>query len=154
MAGGKKVISTNKKAYHDYFVEDSVECGIVLAGTEVKSLRAGGVNLKDSYAVVRDGEMFLCGVHISPYERGNIFNKDPLRERKLLLHKKEIMKLLGYVKQKGLTLVPLEIYFSGSHVKVLLGVVRGKKNYDKRADIAEKETSREIDRRLKNEFAE
>ena len=154
MAGGKKVISTNKKAYHDYFIEDSVECGIVLAGTEVKSLRAGGVNLKDSYAVVRDGEIFLCGVHISPYERGNIFNKDPLRERKLLLHKKEIMKLFGYVRQKGLTLVPLEFYFSGSRVKVLLGVARGKKNYDKRADIAEKETSREIDRRLKNEFAE
>ena len=154
MAGGKKTISTNKKAYHDYFVEETLECGIVLVGTEVKSLRRGGVNLKDSYAVVRDGEMFICGMHIAPYEHGNIFNRDPMRDRKLLLHKKEINRLLGYVKQKGLTLVPLEIYFSGCRIKVLLGVARGKKNYDKRADIAEKETAREIDRRLKGAFAE
>ena len=154
MAGGKKVISTNKKAYHDYFVEETLECGIVLVGTEVKSLRRGGVNLKDSYAQVKNGEMFICGMHISPYEHGNIFNRDPLRDRKLLLHKKEITRLLGYVKQKGLTLVPLEIYLSGSRVKILLGVARGKKNYDKRADIAEKETDREIDRRLKGAFAE
>lgn len=154
MSGNKKVISTNKKAYHDYFVEETVECGIVLAGTEVKSLRRGGVNLKDAYARIVNGEMFICGMHISPYEHGNIFNRDPLRDRKLLLHKKEIFKLLGYVKQKGLTLVPLEIYLSGNRVKLLLGVARGKKNYDKRSDIADKEAAREIDRRLKGEFAE
>ncbi len=154
MADNKKTISTNKKAYHDYFVEETLECGIVLAGTEVKSLRRGGVNLKDSYARIVDGEMFICGMHIAPYEHGNIFNRDPLRDRKLLLHKKEITRLLGYVKQKGLTLVPLEIYLSGNRVKLLLGVARGKKNYDKRTDLAEKETAREIDRRLKGEFAE
>ncbi len=154
MSGNKKIISTNKKAYHDYFVEETIECGIVLAGTEVKSLRRGGVNLKDAYARIVNGEMFICGMHISPYEHGNIFNRDPLRDRKLLLHKKEIFKLLGYVKQKGLTLVPLEIYLSGNRVKLLLGVARGKKNYDKRSDIADKEAAREIDRRLKGEFAE
>ena len=154
MSGNKKIISTNKKAYHDYFVEETIECGIVLAGTEVKSLRRGGVNLKDAYARIVNGEMFICGMHISPYEHGNIFNRDPLRDRKLLLHKKEIIKLLGYVKQKGLTLVPLEIYLSGNRVKLLLGVARGKKNYDKRSDIADKEAAREIDRRLKGEFAE
>ncbi len=154
MAGGKKIISSNKKAYHDYFIEESIECGIALAGTEVKSLRRGGVNLKDSYAQIRNGEMFVCGMYIAPYEHGNIFNREPVRDRKLLLHKKEITRLLGYVKQKGLTLVPLELYLSGSLIKVLLGVARGKKNYDKRADIAEKETAREIDRRLKGAFAE
>ena len=154
MSGNKKIISTNKKAYHDYFVEETIECGIVLAGTEVKSLRRGGVNLKDAYARIVNGEMFICGMHISPYEHGNIFNRDPLRDRKLLLHQKEIFKLLGYVKQKGLTLVPLEIYLSGNRVKLLLGVARGKKNYDKRSDIADKEAAREIDRRLKGEFAE
>ena len=135
-------------------MEETIECGIVLAGTEVKSLRRGGVNLKDAYARIVNGEMFICGMHISPYEHGNIFNRDPLRDRKLLLHKKEIFKLLGYVKQKGLTLVPLEIYLSGNRVKLLLGVARGKKNYDKRSDIADKEAAREIDRRLKGEFAE
>lgn len=154
MSEGKKVISTNKKAYHDYFIEETLECGIVLAGTEVKSLRMGGVNLKDSYAEIKDGEMFVCGMHISPYEKGNIFNRDPLRDKKLLLHKREIMKLLGYVKQKGLTLVPVEMYFTKGRVKVLLGVARGKKNYDKRDSIAEKETSREIERHLKNAFAD
>ena len=154
MTGNKKIISTNKKGYHDYFVEETVECGIVLVGTEVKSLRQGGVNLKDSYAQIKGGEMFICGMHISPYEHGNIFNRDPVRDRKLLLHKKEISRLLGYVKQKGLTLIPLEVYLSGSRVKVLLGVARGKKNYDKRADMAEKETAREIDRHLKGAFAE
>ena len=153
MSEGKKSIANNRKAYHDYFIEETIECGIVLAGTEVKSLRGGRVNLKDAYANIRDGEIFLCAMHISPYEFGNIFNKDPLRDRKLLLHKREIMKLLGYVKQKGLTLVPLELYFSRGKVKVLLGVARGKKLYDKRDSLAKKETAREIDRRLKASFA-
>ena len=149
---GRKVISSNRKAYHNYFIEETYECGIELAGTEVKSLRVGKVNLQDSYAVIRNGEIFLCGMHISPYEHGNRFNKDPLRDRKLLLHKREIMRLLGYVQQKGLTLVPTGLYFTGGRVKAELGVARGKKLYDKRDAIAEKETAREIDRRLKEAF--
>ncbi len=149
-----KIIAQNRKAYHEYFIDDKIECGIVLAGTEVKSLRKGAVNFRDSYAEIRNGECFLCGMHISPYEQGNIFNKDPLRDRKLLLHKSEINRLLGFVKQKGLTLVPLELYFSKGRVKLLLGVARGKKLYDKRDSIAAKDTAREIDRRLKESFRE
>ena len=149
-----KIIAQNRKAYHEYFIDDKIECGIVLAGTEVKSLRKGAVNFRDSYAEIRNGECFLCGMHISPYEQGNIFNKDPLRDRKLLLHKSETNRLLGFVKQKGLTLVPLELYFSKGKVKLLLGVARGKKLYDKRDSIAAKDTAREIDRRLKESFRE
>lgn len=150
----KKMISQNRKAHHDYFIEETIECGIVLAGTEVKSLRAGKVNLRESYAVVKDGEVFVCGMHISPYDHGNIFNKDPLRDRKLLLHKKEIRRLIGYVSQKGLTLVPVDLYFIRGKAKLSLGVARGKKLYDKRDDMAARETSREIDRRLKESFRE
>lgn len=150
----KKMISQNRKAHHDYFIEETIECGIVLAGTEVKSLRAGKVNLRESYAVVKNGEVFVCGMHISPYDHGNIFNKDPLRDRKLLLHKKEIRRLIGYVQQKGLTLVPVDLYFIRGKAKLSLGVARGKKLYDKRDDMAARETSREIDRRLKESFRE
>lgn len=148
--GGKKIIAQNKKAYHDYFVEDRYEAGIALYGTEVKSLRKGAVNLKDAYCSITDGEVFVIGMHISPYEFGNIFNRDPLRERKLLLHKKEILKLHGLLTQKGLTLIPLSLYFSGPNVKVELGLCRGKKLYDKRASIAEAESDREIERRMKS----
>jgi SsrA-binding protein len=149
---GYKVISHNKKARHDYFIEDSYEAGIVLSGTEVKSMRLGRVNLKDSYAVVKNGEVFLCNMHISPYEQGNIFNKDPLRDRKLLFHKKEIFKLQGFIMQKGLTLVPLQLYFKRGKVKVQIGVGKGKKLYDKRDDIAKKDAQRDIDRRLKDSY--
>jgi SsrA-binding protein len=149
-----KIIAQNKKAYHDFFVLEKLEAGIELFGTEVKSIRQGKINLKDSWCFVKDGEMFVNGMHISPYEQGNIFNKDPLRDRKLLLHKSEINRLLGYVKQKGLTLVPLELYFSKGKVKLLLGVARGKKLYDKRDSIAAKDTAREIDRRMKESFRE
>mgnify|MGYP003312967743 CR=1 FL=1 len=151
---GIKIIAENRKAYHDYFIEERFEAGVALSGTEVKSLRAGKVNLKDSYVQVKDGEMWLIGVHISPYEQGNRFNHDAMRDRKLLLHKREIMRLLGYIQQKGLTLVPTELYFSNGRVKVELGVARGKKLYDKRDAMAEKETKREIDRRLKEAFHE
>ena len=150
----KKIVAQNRKAHHDYFIEETIECGIVLTGTEVKSLRAGKVNLRESYAVVKNGEVFVCGMHISPYEHGNIFNKEPLRDRKLLLHKKEIRRLIGYVSQKGLTLVPVDLYFIRGKAKLLLGVARGKKLYDKRDDMAARETSREIDRRLKESFKE
>lgn len=150
----KKIVAQNRKAHHDYFIEETIECGIVLTGTEVKSLRAGKVNLRESYAVVKDGEVFVCGMHISPYEHGNIFNKDPLRDRKLLLHKKEIRRLIGYVSQKGLTLVPVDLYFIRGKAKITIGVARGKKLYDKRDDMAARETSREIDRRLKESFRE
>jgi len=146
---GIKVVAQNKKARHDYFIEQTFEAGIVLSGTEVKSIRLGKVNLKDSYATIENGEVFLCGMHISPYEQGNIFNKDPLRDRKLLLHKYEINKLIGLTQQKGLTLVPLQLYFKRGKVKVELAVARGKKLYDKRRDIAEKDAMREIDRKLK-----
>lgn len=148
--GGQKIIAQNKKAWHDYFVDEKYEAGIALTGTEVKSLRAGGVNLKDAYCHIENGEIFVVGMHISPYEHGNIFNRDPLRERKLLMHKKEILKLHGLLTQKGLTLVPLSLYFSGSHVKVEVGLCRGKKLYDKRASIAKAESDREIERRMKD----
>ncbi len=144
-----KIAAQNKKAYHDYFVEDTYEAGIELFGTEVKSIRAGTVNMKDSYCNVEKGEMFMTGVHISPYEKGNVFNKNPLRERKLLLHKKEIMKLFGLVGKEGYTLVPLKMYFRGSKVKVEVGLCKGKKLYDKRDSIAKKEAARDIDRAMK-----
>ena len=145
-----KTIAQNKKAYHEYFVEDRYEAGISLFGTEVKSIRAGAVNLKDSYCSFKNGELFVLGMHVSPYEKGNIFNREPLRERKLLMHKRELVKLFGVVAQKGLTLVPLSLYFSGKNVKVELGLCRGKKLYDKRDSLAEKQTNREIDRRMKS----
>ena len=146
---GIKVIAKNSKAYHDYFIEDKYEAGIELAGTEVKSIRHGHVNLKDSFCIVKDGQMHVHGMHISPYEKGNIFNKDPLRVRKLLLHKSEIMKLNGKVTQKGYTLVPLQVYFKGSLVKVEIGLARGKKLYDKRADLAKKDQRRELEKDFK-----
>lgn len=144
-----KIIAQNKKAWHDYFVDEKYEAGIALFGTEVKSVRAGQVNLKDSYCSVKDGELFVLGMHISPYEKGNIFNREPRRERKLLMHKREIMKINGMLTQKGYTLVPLSLYFSGKNVKVELGLCRGKKLYDKRDSIAAKEVNREIDRKMK-----
>ena len=144
-----KVVAQNKKARHDYFIEQTLEAGIVLSGTEVKSVRQGKVNLKDSYATIENGEVILNGMHISPYEQGNIFNKDPMRDRKLLLHKYEINKIIGYTQQKGMSLIPLQVYFKRGKVKIELAVARGKKLYDKRQDIAERDAKREIDRRLK-----
>ena len=149
MAESLKTIVTNKKAYHDYFVEESFEAGIELVGTEVKSVRAGSVNLKDAWCSVDDGEMFVKGMHISPYEKGNIFNKDPMRVRKLLLHRHEINKIEGSLQEKGLTLVPLKVYFKNSLVKLEIGVARGKKLYDKRQDIAKKDQRREAEREFK-----
>ena len=145
----KKVISNNKKAFHDYFIDEKIEAGIELFGTEVKSVRNGSVNLKDSYVSLRTGEAILIGMHISPYEKGNIFNRDPLRERRLLLHKKEIMRLIGKTKEKGYSLIPLSVYFLGSKVKVELGLARGKKAYDKRESIAERDAKRNMDRAIK-----
>ena len=146
---GKKVIAQNREARHEYFVIEALETGVELVGTEVKSLRAGGVNLKDSWADIDDGELILKGMHISPYEKGNIFNKDPLRERKLLMHRYEINKLKGKIQEKGYTLVPLQVYFKGSLVKVEIGLARGKKLYDKRADIAKKDQRRELEKEFK-----
>ncbi|MBE6708086.1 MAG: SsrA-binding protein SmpB [Ruminococcaceae bacterium] len=142
----KKVLALNRKARHDYFVEETYEAGIALFGTEVKSLRQGKVNLKDSYCKIEDGELFALGIHISPYEQGNIFNRDPLREKKLLMHKREIMKLIGLVTRDSYTLVPLSLYLSGSRVKVEVGLCKGKKLYDKRETDAKKQANREIDR--------
>ena len=147
--GESRIIAENRKARHDYFIEETYEAGIALFGTEVKSIRRGGVNLKDSYCDLRDGEIFALGVHISPYEQGNIFNKDPLREKKLLMHKREIMKLIGLVTRDGYTLVPLSLYFKGSHVKMCIGLCRGKKQYDKRDSIAKRDAEREMERRMK-----
>lgn len=147
-----KTLAQNKKAYHDYFIEETYEAGISLFGTEVKSVREGKINLKDSYVSVKTGEAFLMGMHISPYEKGNIFNKDPLRTRKLLFHRREINKLIGQTQQDGYTLIPLKVYFKGPYVKVLLGVCRGKKDYDKRASIAERESKRRIDRAMKEQL--
>ena len=144
-----KIITVNRKARHDYFVEETYECGIALAGTEVKSLRAGTVNLKDSYCAIKDGEIFVVGMHISPYEQGNIFNRDPLRQRKLLMHKREIMKLFGYVKRDGYSLIPLSLYFKGSRVKLELGLCKGKKLHDKRDDAARRDAHREMDRAMR-----
>ena len=145
-----KTVAQNKKAWHDYFVDERYEAGIALFGTEVKSIRCGAVNLKDSYCSFKNGELFVIGMHISPYEKGNIFNREPRRERKLLMHKREINKLCGLVSQKGYTLIPLSLYFSGKNVKVELGLCRGKKLYDKRDALADKQTSREIDRQMKS----
>ncbi len=145
----KKYIARNKKATFDYFVLETYEAGIALFGTEIKSIRQGRVNLKDSYCEFDNGELFVHGMHISPYEQGNIFNKDPLRLKKLLMHKKEIMSLFGKTKQDGLTLIPLSLYFSGPRVKMELGLCRGKKLYDKRETLAKKEASREMEVRLK-----
>ena len=146
-----RIIAQNKKAYHEYFVDEKYEAGIALFGTEVKSIRQGAVNLKDSYCSFKKGELFVVGMHISPYEKGNIFNREPLRERKLLMHKRELMKLWGLVSQKGFTLIPLSLYFSGKNVKVEVGLCRGKKLYDKREVAAEKQANREMDRRIKDQ---
>lgn len=144
-----KTISVNKKARHDYFVTESFEAGIELVGTEVKSIRAGGVNLKDSWCGIENGELMVKQMHISPYEHGNIFNRDPLRERRLLMHKSEINRLYGLVRQKEYTLIPLSLYFKGSRVKMQLGLCKGKKLYDKREDAAKRDAAREIDRAMK-----
>ena len=147
-----KLIAQNKKAYHDYFIEETYQCGISLTGTEVKSLRQGRCNLKDSYIFIENGEALIRGMHISPYDHGNLFNHDPLADRKLLLHKSEINKLIGAVTRDGYTIVPLKIYFKGSLVKVDIGVAKGKKLYDKRADIAKKDQQREAQREFKEGF--
>jgi SsrA-binding protein len=147
-----KVVAQNKKARHDYFIEQTFEAGIVLSGTEVKSIRQGRINLKDSYASIDNGEVFLKGVHISPYEQGNIFNKDPMRDRKLLLHRFEINRLIGYTQQKGLSLIPLNVYLKRGKVKVELALAKGKKLYDKREDVAKRDAKREIDRKMKEDF--
>lgn len=144
-----KLIANNKKARFDYFIEETYEAGIVLHGTEVKSLRMGKASIKESYMRIENGEMYIYGMHISPYEKGNIFNKDPLRVRKLMLHKSEIMKLNGKLAEKGYTLVPLQVYFKGSHVKVEIGLGKGKKLYDKRQDIAKKDQRREAEKEFK-----
>ena len=148
MAAGK-VIAVNRKARHDYFVLETFETGIELAGTEVKSIRAGGVNLKDSWCTIDDGELFVKGMHISPYDKGNVFNRDPFRVRKLLMHKREIMRLLGKVKQEGLTLIPLSLYFKKNHVKLEMGLCKGKQLHDKREDMARRDAAREIQRAMK-----
>ena len=145
-----KIIAQNKKAYHDYFVEEKYEAGVELFGTEVKSIRAGKVNVKESYCDIKDGEVFVLGMHISPYEQGNVFNKDPLRPKKLLLHKKEILKLFGLVAQKGYTLVPLQVYLKNSRVKIEIGLCRGKKLYDKRDDMAKNDAKRDMERAFKS----
>ena len=150
MGEGIKIVSKNAKAYHDYFIEDKYEAGIELAGTEVKSIRQGNVNLKDSFCIIKDGEISVLGMHISPYEKGNIFNKDPRRNRKLLMHKREIMRLFGKIKQDGYSLIPLSIYFKGPYVKLEIGLARGKKLYDKRDSAAKKDAKREIDRAMKS----
>lgn len=144
-----KLIANNKKAYFDYFIDDKFEAGIALAGTEVKSLRMGKCSIKESFVRIINNEVMISGMHISPYEKGNIFNKDPLRVRKLLLHRYEINKLKGKLQEKGYTLVPLQVYFKGSLVKVQIGLARGKKNYDKRADIAKKDQRRELEKEFK-----
>lgn len=144
-----KLIAKNPTAFHNYTIDDKLEAGIVLSGTEIKSIRAGKVNLKDSYAIIKKGEIYIVGMHISPYEQGNIFNKDPLRDRKLLLNKREINKLVGLTKQKGCSIIPLSMYFKGNLVKVELGIGKGKKLYDKREDIAKKDQRREAEREMK-----
>lgn len=146
-----KTIAQNRKARHEYFVLESIEAGIELVGTEVKSIRGGNVNLKDSWVDVREGQAYLIGMHVSPYEKGNIFNRDPERTRKLLMHKSEIRRLYAETKTKGLTLVPISLYFKGSNVKVQVGLCRGKKLYDKRASTAERDAKRDIDRAVKRQ---
>lgn len=144
-----KLVANNKKAYHDYFIEEKIECGIALHGTEVKSLRMGKCSIKEAFIRIENSEVFVYGMHVSPYEKGNIFNKDPLRVKKLLLHKQEINKLLGKIKEKGYTLVPLQVYFKDGKAKVEIGLARGKKLYDKREDIAKKDARRETEREFK-----
>ena len=146
---GVKIAAQNRKAFHDYYVEEKYEAGIELAGTEVKSIRAGTLNLKDAYCVVKDGELFVHGMHVSPYEKGNIFKKDPVRTRRLLMHRREIRKLHALVKQDGYTLVPLSVYFKDARVKVEIGLCKGKKLHDKREDMAKRDAKREMDRALK-----
>ena len=146
---GRRSLAENRKARHDYFIEDTYECGLALVGTEVKSIRMGKVNIKDSYARVKNGEVFVIGMHVSPYEQGNIFNRDPFRERKLLLHKREIMKLQQLSQAEGYSLIPLELYLKDGKVKLALAVAKGKKLYDKRHDIAERDAKRQMERRDK-----
>ena len=153
MAAGK-IIAVNRKARHEYFVLETFEAGIELVGTEVKSIRQGGVNLKDSWCGVDDGELYIKGMHISPYDKGNIFNKDPFRVRKLLMHKREIMRLYGKIKQDGLTLIPLSLYFKNSNVKVELGLCKGKQLHDKRDDMTKRDAKREMDRAMKQRLKE
>ncbi|UII55541.1 SsrA-binding protein SmpB [Cytobacillus spongiae] len=148
--GSGKVIAQNKKAYHDYFIEETYEAGIVLQGTEIKSIRSGRVNLKDSYAQIKQGEVHLLGMHVSPYEQGNRYNHDPLRTRKLLLHKREIDKLMGETKEVGYSIVPLKLYLKNGFAKVLIGLAKGKKQYDKREDLKKKEAKREIERAFRD----
>ena len=150
MGESVKVVAKNSKAYHDYFIEDRYEAGIELAGTEVKSIRLGHMNLKDSFCIVKDGEMSVLGMHISPYEKGNIFNKDPLRPRRLLMHKREILRLFGRIQQDGYSLIPLSIYFRGPRVKLEIGLAKGKKLYDKREASASRDAKREMDRAMKS----
>lgn len=148
---GKRVVAKNPKAYHDYFIEDTFEAGVSLAGTEVKSVRLGNVNLKDSFCVIKEGQLTLLGVHISPYEKGNIFNKEPRRPRQLLMHRREISRLGAKMQQDGYALIPLSVYFSGPRVKVELGLAKGKKLYDKRESAAQRDAKREIDRKMKEQ---
>lgn len=149
MADKKKILAKNPVAYHNYNIQNTLEAGIVLTGTEIKSIRAGKVNLKDSYASIKNGEVYVYSMHISPYDHGNIFNKDPLRDRKLLFHKQEIRKLIGQIQQKGYTLVPISLYWSGNKVKLELGIGKGKKLYDKRQDIAKKDAEMKMRKALK-----
>ena len=149
MKDSVKLVANNKKAWHDYFIDDKIECGIELFGTDVKSIRMGHCSIKEAFVRIDKGEVYVYGMHINPYEKGNIFNKDPLRPRKLLLHRSEIDKLEGKIREKGITLVPLQVYFKGSLVKVEIGLARGKKLYDKRADIAKKDQRREVEREYK-----
>ena len=148
-ASGVKQVAQNRKAYHDYFILEKFEAGVELYGTEVKSIRQGNINLKEAFCTVKDGELFTHGMHISPYEKGNIFNRDPMRPKKLLMHKREIMRLYGKIKQDGLALIPLSVYFKDSRVKLEIGLARGKKLHDKRETSAEKASHREMDRHIK-----
>ncbi len=152
MSSSNRIVSKNKKAFHDYFIVESSEVGIELRGTEVKSIRNGGVNLKDSWCSVVEGELFINGMHISPYKQGNIFNCDPLRVRKLLAHRKEINKLFGQVKQKGHSIIPISVYFKGPRVKIQIGLCKGKKLFDKRAELAKRSAQRDIERAYKENF--
>ncbi len=149
MAESVKIVAKNSKAYHDYFIEEKYEAGVELAGTEVKSIRLGNINLKDSFCIIKDGQMSVLGMHISPYEKGNIFNKEPRRPRSLLMHKREILKLFAKVKQDGYSLVPLAVYFKGPRVKLEVGLAKGKKLYDKREAAAKRDAKREMDRAIK-----
>lgn len=149
MSEAVKLVANNKKAYHDYFIDEKYEAGLVLHGTEVKSLRMGKCSIKEAWVRIQDGEVWVYGMHISPYEKGNIFNKDPLRSRKLLMHKAEIGKLLGKVKEKGITLVPLQVYFKNGRAKLEIGLARGKKLYDKREELAKRDMRREAEREFK-----